>query len=234
MFNIKNTLTATLLFLASVVTAQVDTLEWFALDRYFPANIPLAVDIKTRNFNDIYSFQYGVKYDTSALKLDSVTFYNVLPGYDLSGFGFEWAPAPFHIKAGNMTTIWTDAYGYTLPKGTQVYNMHFTTKKAGQLINHLWPSTEELVFEAITEDGKEIPTTFSVITEGGAAVIEPNALQVIYPNPASNYINVAEFSKIYDLSGNLVASGNGLINFNLTPGLYLVVTSTGMTKLIIK
>jgi len=222
---------------SSFITAQ-DTLEWYALDRYFPANIHLTVDVKVDNFDDIYSFQYGVKHDTSVLHLDSVTFYNVLPGYNLSGFGFDWVP-PYLIIPGNMTTLWTDAFGYSLPKGTQVYNMHFTTKQSGQLINHLWPSTEELVFEAITNGSQEIPTTFKVLQEISSTVTPiVNSLKV-YPNPTSDYVSLNEggLLKIFDSTGTLLINTpytkDNKLELNLFPGLYWLSINNKASKLII-
>ena len=216
----KNLLTALFILLSTSIYAQ-DTLKWYAINQYFSNNSSITVLIKVENFDSIFEFQYGLKFDTTFLTLDSVSFYGTLPGYDLDGFGFSWIP-PHLIPKNNMSTLWTDAYGLSLPNGTRVYNLHFTTHQSGWLKDVLFPSTDILVFEAIDETLEEIPIKFEVIDE-----LQPEPLVGtdekfeglihVYPNPFHDYLNM--FSTI---SGSIfILNSDGKIEseYEIQPGM---------------
>lgn len=57
----------------------------------------------------------------------------------------------------------------------------------------------------------------------------------IYPNPATDFVNVTEFAEIFDLVGNKVAEGTDKIDVSsLTNGIYFVKTAKGFDKLIVE
>lgn len=209
--------------LSSILYSQ-DTLKWSTSDYYFNANSTLVIPIRVQNFDSIFAFQYGLKFDTTFLELDSVSFTGILPGYDLEGFGFSWIP-PNLIPKNNISTLWTDAYGYSLPDNSVVYNLHLTSKKYGQLKNVLFPSKEILVFEAIDETFEEIAITFEVISE--LPLNEPtlksddviNNCIRIYPTPIINYFNVelpsAGTIVIFDIIGNVERVLNANVGLNI-------------------
>lgn len=229
------TLFTTLFILLSTILYSQDTLQWYAVNQYFGPNQNITVPIKTHNFEEIFAFQYGLKFDTTFLTLDSVSFYNTLPGYDLDGFGFNWIP-PNLIPKNNITTLWTDAYGYSLPNGTQIYNLHFTTHQSGWIKDVLFPSTDILVFEAIDETLEEINIQFEVIDE---LPLQPltdineisNQYFKIYPNPFSDYLNIVSpidgNIQVLDINGKLegkyqINSGMNRLYLSSKPGMKLI------------
>jgi hypothetical protein len=55
----------------------------------------------------------------------------------------------------------------------------------------------------------------------------------IYPNPATDFINVSDYSEIFDIQGNKVAEGMDKIDLsNLTTGMYVLRTNTSSIKII--
>lgn len=180
----RNLLLSLFTLLTLSVSAQTDTLKWFCINQYYLPNQNITVPVKTSNFSSISSFQYGVHYDTSYLKLDSITLYNALPGYTLENFAFEWQ-SPL-IAPGNWTTLWTTPYANTLPNGTQMYKLHFSTKLKGDLKTTLFPSEEELVYEAIDSSFNFLPEIFFVDAEEQVSVNDPDKGNLkIYPTVGS-------------------------------------------------
>jgi hypothetical protein len=57
----------------------------------------------------------------------------------------------------------------------------------------------------------------------------------IYPNPATDFINVSEFAEVFDLIGNKVAEGIDKIDVSsLINGIYLVKTAKGFDKIVVE
>lgn len=225
----------TILLLLSIPLQSQDTLKWYALNSYFSGNSSVSVPIKCDGFEDIFAFQYGIKFDTNYVILDSVSISNVLPEFDLSNFGFNWIP-PHLIPKNNMSVLWTYAYGYGVQNASQIFTLHFTTKQSGWLKDIIFPSTDVLVFECIDETMSEIPITFEVRSE----IPVQNTTDIddvycnsitIYPNPIKNYLNVESnfvgIMKIFDSIGNLqfvfnINIGNNLLLIDNDPGLKFI------------
>jgi hypothetical protein len=55
----------------------------------------------------------------------------------------------------------------------------------------------------------------------------------VYPNPATDFINVSDYSQVFDIQGNKVAEGEGKINIStLEKGVYLIKSGNGNAKFI--
>jgi len=84
-------------------------------------------------------------------------------------------------------------------------------------------------------------TTFSVddlqIVNTATGINDENIYNQlnIYPNPATDFVNVTEFAEIFDLIGNKVAEGTEKIDVSsLTNGIYFVKTAKGFDKIIVE
>lgn len=201
----------TLLLIVSIPLQSQDTLKWYALNSYFSENSTLTVPIKCQGFDSIFAFQYGIRFDTNYLELDSMTLTGILPEYDSSNFGFSWIP-PHLIPKNSVTTLWTHATGKSVSDGTVIYNLHFSTRQSGWLEDVLFASSQLLVFECIDETMTEIGIVFEVVSESQnqnttAGMTEISENFSIYPNPIDNYLSIHsdKFGQlsIYDAVGKL-------------------------------
>jgi hypothetical protein len=88
-----------------------------------------------------------------------------------------------------------------------------------------------LIFNfAITE--KDVEDLYNGIITSTNNISAKTTLN-IYPNPAQDFINVSEFSEIFNLSGTKVTDGKNRIEINhLAPGIYIVKSLSGNAKFI--
>ncbi|MFN8438184.1 MAG: LamG-like jellyroll fold domain-containing protein [Cytophagales bacterium] len=64
---------------------------------------------------------------------------------------------------------------------------------------------------------------------------QENQIIEVYPNPTKDFINVSEFSQVYDLMGNKLAEGSGKIDVSeFADGIYIVKSEKGITKIVIE
>jgi hypothetical protein len=208
----KNLLIALFLLIGTTLFSQ-DTLKWYATNQFFLANQSIIVPVKVDNFKSISSYQYGMKYDTASLRFDSISLYpNILPNFTQENFGSEYE-SPL-ISPGNLTTLWTTPFANTIPNGTSVFKLHFTTKKKGNLTKTLVPSEEELIFEAIDSLLNEVPEIFFIEKEEQPPVTSLRDVETVkliaFPNPTSDSIrfNQEGSAVIFDITGHIIYQAN--------------------------
>jgi hypothetical protein len=107
------------------------------------------IDIVAENFTDLLSFQFSMQWDTSALKLDSITSLNV-PGMGQSSFGIAFT------HAGILTTSWFDFFlsGKTLSDGTSLFSLWFS--EVNDTIPNCFIITDEPTSIEVTDKNSEI------------------------------------------------------------------------------
>lgn len=222
------------------LSAQADTLKWFAINQFYLAGQHITVPVKTKNFKSIASYQFGMKYDTASLRLDSISIYpGVLPNFSQENFGTS-DESPL-ISAGNITTLWTTPYANTLWDGTQVFNLHFTGKKKSDLLHTLVPSQEELVFEAIDSLVNEIPERFYIDKEEQAQPVSTHNPDIVplvaFPNPTSDSIrfNQSGSAVLFDIQGHIIYQANNyyLQDIDLpVSGVYYAIINNQVVKFV--
>ena len=100
--------------------------------------------IEASSFTDLIGFQYTIRFDSAALRYESVRNFK-LPGYGPSNFGTRFT------ERGYLSTLWTEnnLQGLSLPENSTLYEVCFT---------NLMPAGQET--EVRFRDG---PTKFEVI-----------------------------------------------------------------------
>lgn len=102
-------------------TALAGTLNLALGSKTASKNSETCVAVTARNFNEIVSMQYSMKWDPNVLKFKEVRSFN-LPGLSANNFGAQLAG-----KEGILTYSWFDANvrGISRPDGSNLYEVCF-------------------------------------------------------------------------------------------------------------
>ncbi|TXB58100.1 cohesin domain-containing protein, partial [Phaeodactylibacter luteus] len=131
------------------------------------------VEVRALDFEDIGSMQFTINYDDSRLSLNGVDNFN-LTGLDAGDFDTS--------VPGVITCNWSAAGGATVPNGTSIFRLCFTTLQEG---------TTSLSFS-------DTPVATQAATSGGAA---------IELNGQNGNITVNAIDVIFDLSDEVIQQG---------------------------
>ena len=176
-------------------------------DATFEPGQQVQMPCKAYGFSQIASFQFGVLFDTAALKLDSVKVSGVLPDYNTElNFSWKEISQATTIKPGSLYTLWTDPFGKTLEDGNTLFTVYFTAKASGSLSQNIVNYPEGMPFEAIRYPFEFIPIDVVFVAEISAANEPASEALTVAPNPfaESFTINQGGILSLYDPSGRLV------------------------------
>lgn len=107
-----------------------------------------AVNITVQNFTDIIGLQFGMKWDPSVIKFDTVA--NFDPNLQLN-FNNNFGPV---IINDTLTFVWFNFAGLNLPDNTTIFTVYFDlVGKAGDLTKFEFISTPTTIIEASNSQG---------------------------------------------------------------------------------
>ena len=106
---------------SALPTATAGTLNLAISSQTATKGSQACIAVTARNFNNIMSMQYTMKWDKKVLKFKELRGFN-LPGLGATNFGTQWVE-----KEGLLTYSWLDANlkGITKPDGASLYEICF-------------------------------------------------------------------------------------------------------------
>lgn len=228
------------------VFVKAQSLDWNYTNVSFKAGDTVSVAFKTTGFNAIVGFQYAMKLDTSVLEFCKVGTANspiVLTG-EFAGYKqghFSWYGKPgYNLKPGEMRTVWSTAYGKTLPEGTHTHMVTLKAKKTGNLCSSFSLWANHPVLKSFAAKFPSVPIAQRILcTEVPQAITsrEDEETIKIYPNPVYEtlYFNNTYQVSLFDMTGKLIVESftDQLNMTNLIQGFYIVKIE-GKTFKIIK
>ncbi len=93
----------------------------------------VAIDVKAKNFNKITSLQFGMDWDGSILKMDSIS--NLNPALNLVGPGIPGSNFGPNPMVDSLTFAWSNFLGITLPDESTIFTLFLSPVNSTTLIS---------------------------------------------------------------------------------------------------
>lgn len=204
---------------------------------------------KVYGFDNVYSYQFAMEYDTNTLELNKLELYYPYPMADLDDTVLVFPDGALSIdpcilgdfgfcKKGQIRHVWS-GQGESCEDGSLAFTFSFIAEEDGALSESFNPASYILSPVSYTIAGNQItyvPLDIVYVTES-ISIITPDDNVQVYPNPVNNVLNVkgvnVEKVQIYNMFGQLTHEGTGNAEFrNLTEGLNFVLISSNQKNIV--
>ena len=156
-------------------------------NRDFKAGDTVRAEYAVQGFNNIVAFQYGMMFDTAALRIAGISDEQPI------NIGFGLFSMGYLVEPGEIRCVFTDPYGVTLDDGELLYSVVFVAKKDGDLSQFFAMYPQGLTAHAWQFLLTEIPFSviFTDVSEGLSTNEQSGQAGIsVSPNPTPDLIRV--------------------------------------------
>jgi len=138
--------------------------QWMVQDRVLSAGEEFTAEFRVNNFEDIYSYQFGLNFDPTLLQWLDVQAGQALPMTVQENFG------AYEAANGELRTVWASDQGTSLSSGTRVFRVKFRALESGMKLSEVLrlSQSENLLPTAFKSDFQPVPVVL-VFTETSAS-----------------------------------------------------------------
>ena len=138
--------------------------QWMVQDRVLSAGEEFTAEFRVNNFEDIYSYQFGLNFDPTLLQWLDIQAGQALPMTVQENFG------AYEAANGELRTVWASDQGTSLSSGTRVFRVKFRALESGMKLSEVLrlSQSENLLPTAFKSDFQPVPVVL-VFTETSAS-----------------------------------------------------------------